>query len=146
ASMVLPKIELGERAELGAEIHIPVRLRDLKFLVAGLFEYRFKLSWEAYVREFGDSPATVRVLPVSVRRRIHYGALQYLVERAVEQQIGAMPEFSGPEHRLYGLFYVLNNGTLGELPPAVREAANSISNNETLKLDNAQIRGNLEPN
>jgi HopA1 effector protein family len=146
ASMVLPKIELGERAELGTEIHIPVRLRDLKFLVAGLFEYRFKLSWEAYVREFGDSPATVRVLPVSVRRRIHYGALQYLVERAAEQRIGAMPEFSGPEHRLYGLFYVLNNGTLGELPPAVREAANSISNDETLKLDNAQIRGNLEPN
>jgi hypothetical protein len=145
ASMVLPKIELEERADLGAEIRVPVRLRDLSFLVnfAALFERRFALPWDAYVREFGDKPAIVRLQPATIRQRTSFSTLQYLVEQAVKQRLQSE---SGPGNFVHAYLYILNNATLRQWPPAVRDLANSITNDVTRRLSETQAEVKLEPN
>ena len=142
ASMVLPEIKLQDRADLGAEIQVPVRLGDLTFLVNPVstfdrFERRFALSWEDYLREFGDKPATVRFQPITVQKRTDFLTLETLVEQAVRQRIGSELA-SGPEIIWYGDLYVLSSATLEQWPLAVRDRANGITNEVTRRLDKTQ--------
>jgi hypothetical protein len=148
ASMVLPEITLKDRADLGAEIQVPIRLRDLTFLVNPVstfdrFERRFFLSWEAYLREFGDNPATVHFQPTTVRKRTNFLTLKTLVEQAVRQRIDKQLA-SGPETAFYGDLNVLNDATLGQWPAAVRDHAYGITDDLTRRLDKTQVT--LEPN
>ncbi len=148
ASMVLPRIELKERANLGASIQITVSLRDLTFLVNPIatsdrFKARLALSWDEYLKEYGDRPERVHVHPVTVRRRTQRGVLKLLVEDALTQQInGEMSD----ETRLWGDLYLLNNATLTQFPPLVRAQAGNMTNDLTRTVDQSKTYGDFEPN
>ncbi len=80
-TMELPKIEIADIVSLGAEVQVSVRLSDLTFFVpADLFQHTYGISWETYRQEFGAEPVTLRLQPLTVRRRIHFLALQYLID------------------------------------------------------------------
>ena len=148
ASMVLPRIELKDRADLGASIQITVRLRDLTFLVNPIatsdrFKARLALSWDEYLKEYGDKPERVHVHPVTVRRRTQRSVLKVLVEDALTQQIrGEMSD----ESRLWGDLYLLNNATLTQFPPLVRAQAGNMTNDLTRTVDQSKTYGDFEPN
>ncbi len=79
-TMVLPKIELADVATLDPEIRVLMRLRDLTFLVPEVvFERETGVAWATYIDEFGDVTVTMRIQPITAKRRIHFLALQYLV-------------------------------------------------------------------
>ncbi|HMN31288.1 MAG TPA: hypothetical protein PKE45_24265, partial [Caldilineaceae bacterium] len=144
ASMMLPVITLQERAELGAALQVTVRLRDLTFVVNPVgfdrFERRFGLPWESYLHEYGDQAAFLHLQPLTIRKPTHISALTALVEQSVGQ---GLP--SGPETVVYSRLDVLNNATLGQRPPLVREIGNRFSDEATRSLDKAQTSGQLEP-
>jgi hypothetical protein len=146
ASMVLPRIELRDVAIVGREVQLQVRLRDLTFLVPPVrFQQRFYISWQEYLRELGDEPATLRLLPVTVARRTNIIALEYLVEQMARQQLH---NESGPlteSEVYYGSLKVLNDAALGKFPPAVRSHAEAMTDATTRRLDGI-VAGDLEPN
>jgi hypothetical protein len=139
ASMVLPVIELADVASEGGEILVVVRLQDLSFLVPPvLFQHRHLVSWEAFVHEFGDEPAIVRILPFTVSRPIHVIALEYLAEQRVSALLGSAGLLE-PQAAKYGKLFVLNNSNLQAMTPAVRQQADGLSNAETRRLDESQV-------
>lgn len=126
-TMKLPRIELANTVTLGPADTPSVHLRDLTFLVpAAQFERRFGIPWEDYVREFGDEVLTLRLQPLTVRTSIHFLALEYLVERFMDQEV--QPMLTSPDAVQLGSLRLLNNATLGELPPVVRPPAEALSN------------------
>lgn len=146
ASMVLPIIKLKDFAEVGLELQVTMALRDLSFLITpALFERRHRFSWESYIQEFGDTPVIVHLQPVTLRRRLHVIALEYLVEQMVDARIRSDPGW-GADSVYYGRLYVLNDDTLSQFPPPVRDSANGLTNDVTRHLNKVQIAGDLEPN
>ncbi len=145
SSMVLPRIELSSLADLGIEIQVSVYLRDVTFLIpTAIFEQEYGLSWANYLQEFGNESAILRLQFVTVRRRVHFLALQYLVEKSVEARINN--ELSRPHTTYVGRLNLLNNSTLGQLASAVRTPASSFSNDLTRGIDEAQATDVWEPN
>jgi hypothetical protein len=149
AAMVLPRIEIQDRSDLGSEIEVVVRLRDLTFLVIkggdyDLFEYQSKLPWRTYVQEFGDQPATLRIQPASIRERTSYEVLDMLLSRIVEQRV--QNELAPDDAHLYGDTFLLNNSLLGKLPRAMRDLASAITDDVTRMLDDTKRFGTYETN
>jgi hypothetical protein len=139
AGMVLPKIELSDVASEGAEIQVPLRLRELAFLVPPpLFENRHGVAWEAYTGEFGDETTSVRILPLTVTRPVHAIALECLAEVRMGQMLSSASAL-GPEAVWYGRLFVLNNSVIQSLPPAIRHHAESLSTAETRRLGETEV-------
>ncbi|HKO43861.1 MAG TPA: hypothetical protein VJU84_11345 [Pyrinomonadaceae bacterium] len=142
-TMTLPKIELADMVALIDEIPIPVRLRDLTFLVPSrAFEARFGISWEAYNQEFGDEELTLHLQPLTVRRRINFQALEFLVERFIEQRV--RPLLTNPAAIDFGRLQILNDSSLGQLPPNVRARAEGVTNSITRSVSDVQALGHWD--
>ncbi len=145
SSMVLPRIELSNFADLLIEIQVSVHLRDVTFLIpTAIFEQEYGLSWANYLQEFGNESAILRLQFVTARRRVNFLALQYLVEKSVEARFNS--ELSRPDTTYVGRLNLLNNSTLGQLPSAVRTPASSFTNDLTRGIDEAQATDVWEPN
>jgi HopA1 effector protein family len=147
ASMVLPKIELLDVGTPSMEVQIALKLRDISFLMPPeLFEQRFFISWPEYIQELGETPVTLRLQPVSVVKRVHQLALQYLMEQMVLQNLhnerGADFDFDA----YYGRLFVLNNSALEKFPPSARSRAEALTDDVTRRLDDVAVAGDLAPN
>lgn len=135
AWMVLPRITLDDVAVLEAEVELPSTRRELGFLIdAGAFAERFGVSWAAYVAEFGDQPATLRIRPFTTRRRVHSAALRYFLGA---QALAAAAATAA----VHGDLYLLAQSLLEVLPPAVRSALGGRTDALTLGLDEEQRDG-----
>jgi hypothetical protein len=143
ASMLLPKIELVDVATQLTEVKVGVQLRDLAFLIPDVdFEKEFHISWREYAHELGSEPATLRLQPVMVEKRIHVLALNYLVAVMINEQLDSSPESSFTR---YGRLFVLNQSELDKFPAAARSIVEAMTNDVTRKLDNLMTGGELEP-
>jgi hypothetical protein len=143
-TMVLPKIRLEDLAVLAPEIQATVRLRELTFMIpTEEFKRANDLSWEAYIQEFGNDSETLRLQPVTIKRRIHVSTLQYLIRQSVDARV--RDELTVPGAAFVGRLQVLNRATLDQLPSTMREQASAFSNDLTLSVDEAQTQGQWEP-
>ena len=130
ASMVLPKLmEEGEIFTYWDEVTVPLPLHALDFIVdSKKFQRLSGVSWNCYLSEFGDEPATLKMLPISIRRRAHFQTLKYLIGHA-------LPEDPNSVHYPGGSFYILNRSRLDWLPPPARTPAHKLTNELTLALN-----------
>ncbi|MCB0109982.1 MAG: hypothetical protein KDE53_28870, partial [Caldilineaceae bacterium] len=147
ASMVLPKIELLDVATPEFPIQVALKLRDLDFLIpAPLFEQNFGLSWTAYIQEWGNRPATLFLQPVTVVKKVHQLALEYLTEQMVLQALRNVQGAAPDSDSYFGRLFVLNRNALDKFPAAARSQVNALSNDTTRRLDDLAVSGDLFPN
>lgn len=147
ASMVLPKIELSDVATPGLEIQVALKLRELDFLVpAPRFEENFGLPWLTYVQEWGNSPVTLRLQPVTVVKKVHQLALEYLTEQMVRQALRNAQGTLATTDTYFGRLFVLNRTALDKFPPAARAQVDRLTNDATRNLADVTVAGDLSPN
>lgn len=144
-TMVLPRIELADVATLHPEIRVLMRLRDLTFLVPEVvFERETGVAWATYIDEFGDVTVTMRIQPITVKRRIHFLALQYLVAQLGLERIKS--ELTDPDKVYFEALAILNNATLGQLPAVLRSQLGALTNDVSLGVDRGQAADHWQPN
>ncbi len=147
ASMVLPKITLIDVATPGLPLQVALKLRDLDFLVpASLFEQNFGLAWADYVQEWGNSAVTLRLQPVTVAKKVHQLALQYLTEQMVLQALRNERGAPAASDTYFGRLFVLNRAALNKFPPAARGQVDGLTDEATRRLDELAVAGDLSPN
>lgn len=123
--MVLPIVRLTETLVMGTEVPVPVRYRDLEFLVdPASFESIFEVSWSSFVGEHGDSITTLRLIPVHPLRRVHFSTINYFVRQAVTERVPHGSWF-------FGSLRVLSDATIRWLPDAARTVASALTNEAT---------------
>src|SRR6266481_3641098 len=139
ASMVLPKVVAGEIFSYLNEVAVSLPLHALDFIVDGnSFERLFSINWNDFLSEFGDEPATLRILPVSIKRRVLFRTLKYLIEPTVAANVDLNAAY-------FGNLYLLNQSRLDWLPAAARTPIRQQTNDLTLALSESQREGWWEP-
>ena len=139
-SMVVPKVvKEGKILSYFDEVTVALPLHALAFIVDGKsFERIFGVSWNDYLSENGDQPATLRMLPVTTNRRAHFKQLKTLVEQRVAVKVDKNSAY-------FGNLYLLNQSRLNWLPPAARTRARELTDDLTLPLVESRREGWWEP-
>lgn len=135
AGMVLPRVTQGDLLALGSEATFSLPIHALDFIVNdALFQQLTGVSWDSYVNQFGDQLASLRILPFTTLRRVHFDTLKYLIEPIVKSSVA--------ENTVYlGNIHLLNQSRLARLPAAARDKAHQLTNEVTLPLDDSQRDG-----
>jgi hypothetical protein len=136
----LPAVTAEEVAVLYGSVDVSLPTRDLAFIVSGqAFERLFDTPWGSYLAEFGDQPATLRMLPFFTLGRVHHDTLKYLVEPRISSSVPSDAAY-------FGNLYLLVRSRVDWLPPAGRDAIAPYLDDVTLGLDEAQRFGYWERN
>jgi hypothetical protein len=98
------------------------------------------------VQEWGDSPATLRLQPLTVAKKVHQLALQYLAEQMVLQAVRNERGAPAASDAYYGHLFVLNRSNLDKFPAAARSQVEALSDDTTRGLDALAVAGDLAPN
>jgi hypothetical protein len=134
----LPDISLMSLGFLFDELEFKLTYRDVSFLIhEESFQRIFKVQWKDFLSELGGEPATLKVLPFEVMKRVHYTTLRYLLDAEVANRVSS-------EAAYFGGLNFLNRSTIDQLPAAARNAAADASNPDTLALDDGKREGHWE--
>lgn len=137
--VVLPQVNLSRQVAQKELVEIPLRVRDLDFLVNdALFEQLFHAPWSNYLSEFGDEPASVYLDPFSPQQQVHYQTLRQLFNEAIQHRVSSEAAF-------FGGLYLLNQRRLDSVPEAVRSVARERTDEISLSLSEESRLGNWEP-
>lgn len=146
AAMVLPEHELLDVAIPEPEIQVKVKLRDLTFLVPiESFEQEFNISWQAYVQELGEEPATLRLWPITIYKSMYFKALRFMVGKDVNHLLDNESLSQGKRLARCGEMFVLNNTALNRFPTVAKSQMESLTNDTTLRLHDISVQGELGP-
>jgi len=112
----LPSLELTTLVDLQNPITVRVLLRDLTPWInePQFFEF-FRISWQQYVREFGDNEATLTIQPFITNQKATAASLRYLLR---EEVVDILAE----DQAVFGHLRILNAETVAQLPPPARTA------------------------
>lgn len=137
--MAFPMVSKGEIVVFGEELTVSLPLHAMAFIVNGeSFKRLFGLSWDDHISEFGDQPASLRILPVFPLRRAHFQTLKYFVEANIAATIEK-------DSAYFGNLYLLNRNRLNWLPLSARTKARELTDDLTLALNESRREGWWEP-
>jgi hypothetical protein len=112
--LTLPAVTIETTLWLANDIAVQVRVRDLgKIVNAHSFENIFRVPWSSYVEVFGDSPATLHILPFRTIRRVPAETVRYLIRDEISKETDSSQAF-------FGYMDLLNQETVTALPQAAR--------------------------
>lgn len=112
----LPSIQLTTLVDLENPITVRVLLRDLTPWInePQFFEF-FKISWQQYIREFGDNQAILTIQPFITNQKATAASLRYLLR---EEVVDILSE----DQAVFGHLRIVNAETVALLPPPARTA------------------------